>query len=311
MDFNDFLGSYADESQAAQSSQYAMHPPMNGMEGDLSSPIIARSPSVMYGTSMSQEVNDRSELPTTDAFAEQGHAAFVDPSQIAVSSQNVVQYHNGYDQGQPISASQDNVQYSNGYQVRLQDVNTAGDEHGKLEANAATALSQPLTTTGSIQPILRHMVNSFHTITQLVHNLNNRMTKAEYERDVALRRNLAAESNITFAVPQTAPVLGDHVRFRDGDDIRFGSPVTPTKRHTFAHESFTQEPEQSAVQTPTFGSKLTDKNKKKSEKTTARKSLQIKLPSGKSQVSSPIGGLPTPITKHAVSLPALQAVIET
>jgi hypothetical protein len=311
MDFNNFLGSYADESQAAQSSQYAMHSSMNGMEGELSSPLIAPSPSAMHRNGMSQEVNDRSELPTIDAFADQGHAAFVDPSQIAVSSQNIVQYHNGYDQGQAMSASQDDVQCSNGYQVRLQGANTAGDEHGKLEANAFKALSQPLTTTGSIQPILRHMVNSFHTITQLVHNLNNRMTKAEYERDVALRRNLAAESNITFAVPQTAPVLGGHVRFRDGDDMRFGSPVTPTKRHTFVHESFTQEAEQSAVQTPTFGSKLTGKNKKKNEKTTARKSLQIKLPSGKGPTSSPMGGLPTPMTKHAVSLPDLQAMIES
>jgi hypothetical protein len=161
------------------------------------------------------------------------------------------------------------------------------------------------------------MVSSFHTISQLVHNMNNRMTKAEFERDDALRRNLAHESNITFAVPQaipqTAPALGGHVRFRDADDMRFGSPVTPSKPHTFIRESFSQEPEQSPLQDHGFSGKLTGKNKKKGEKTSARKSLQIKLPSGMGMApaSSPLGGLHTPITNHAVSTACLQVMIES
>jgi hypothetical protein len=147
--------------------------------------------------------------------------------------------------------------------------------------------------------------------------MNNRMTKAEFERDDALRRNLAHESNITFAVPQaipqTAPALGGHVRFRDADDMRFGSPVTPSKPHTFIRESFSQEPEQSPLQDHGFIGKLTGKNKKKGEKTSARKSLQIKLPSGMGMApaSSPLGGLHTPITNHAVSTACLQVMIES
>jgi hypothetical protein len=158
----------------------------------------------------------------------------------------------------------------------------------------------------SMQRILGEMANFSHATTQLVHNLNNRMTKAEFERDMALRRTLAHESNITFDVPQTAPALGGHVRFRDAGDMRFGSPVTPTKGHTFVHESFTMEPEQEPQQSFLQShAKLTGKSKKKSEKTPARKSLQIKLPGGKGKgpATAPMIGLPTPMTKHAVSRP--------
>jgi hypothetical protein len=232
-----------------------------------------------------------------------------------VPSQSNAQYPNGYQgqmmpapqgngyQAQKMPAPQSNGQYPDDYQVRLQGVNTAGNEYGK--SDPYTRSLQRLTTTGSLQPILGEMMRFSTTVTQLVHNLNNRMTKAEFERDVAIQQKLALESSISFAVPQTAPALGEHARFRDANDMRFGTPVTPTKQRTFIHESFTQVPDPEFAQDHSVSSKLTGKNKKKSEPASARKSLKIKLPTGKGKEPawSPTKGLPTPISKQAASVP--------
>jgi hypothetical protein len=311
MDMNNMFGSIADNSDHMQIPQFQIYPPMDRIQGEPnSSPLMTL---VMRPQRCRRDASSCNDVPITNTYAEQDPVLFPQQIQMPAAPQGNGHHHNGYAQGQTMPVPQGNSQFSNDYQVRLQGINTAGDEHGKIEYNASTTLSQPLTLTGSLSPIMREMSRFSNTITQLFRNMNNRMTKAEYERDVELRRNLARDSNISFAVPQTAPALGGHVRFRDADDMHFDSPVTPTKPHTFIRESFSQEPEQSPLQDHGFSGKLTGKNKKKGEKTSARKSLQIKLPSGmgKAPASSPLGGLHTPITNHAVSTACLQAMIES
>lgn len=184
-------------------------------------------------------------------------------------------------------------------QTMLKNILTATD------GPHAIMLAQLNTFNNSLKTFNRNAAQFTSNMVQLANAMNARMNKAEYERNrlqAALSRQYPSGS---LQVPQTAPEFGArNARFREGDDMPMSSPDTPSKpprfnipQITVTARSSSEEPESS------FGSKLTGKKNQKSEKTKARKELQIKVPG---QSSRSTLGLPTPNTKSAVCLPFTQ-----
>ena len=124
---------------------------------------------------------------------------------------------------------------------------------------------------------------------QLVHTMHARMTKAEYERDVAQGRiSPSSAANAMYAnVTQSAPQLG-YGRFRDAEDESFPVPGSPSPLVP------SQDGEYTAYHV--YKSNIPQK---KGTKTDVRKALKNKLPATKKFGSKAV--MTTPSTTMAVS----------
>lgn len=124
-------------------------------------------------------------------------------------------------------------------------------------------------------------------ISEVVHDLNQRLTIAEAERD-ELRAMVSQQQqhqqpqlDTTVTVPQTPTENGSQKMAvnddEDDDKILFSTPATPSKLPIPNSSRFSLL---SKDDEDPFISKLNSVKKAKSEKTKARKALQIKIPSG-------------------------------
>lgn len=213
-------------------------------------------------------------------------------------------------------------------QTKHQSFSTASGFIGKSSATRCRHLPRHRTDLNPDSPheAMMKEVNSFtHNMTQLANTMNARMTKAEFERD-CLRAALeqqqsqhggSGNTNMQLtSTPQTAPEFGSrNSRFRDAADVRYSIPVTPTRPAPLDAQHYNSVPGKNSGFTPTtttggggggqvssFGSKLTGLNKHKSEKTRARKDLQIKVP-GQGPLGAAMAGLPTPMSKSGAVSP--------
>ncbi|KNG43909.1 hypothetical protein TW65_09266 [Stemphylium lycopersici] len=161
---------------------------------------------------------------------------------------------------------------------------------------ADTNKSTILTTTGCPHEKMMQELDKFtNNMTQFATTMNARITKAEYERDIM--RTALHQAGISPPVPQTAPQFGNrHSRYRDANDTRFTTPVTPTKQVPVDIQQPYYSAPSNAKDETAFGTKLAGVKKQKTERTRARKDLKIKVP-GKSPCPRNMAGIPTPMSK--------------
>jgi hypothetical protein len=132
MDMNNMFGSLADNSDHMQIPQFQIYPPMDKMQGEPnSSPLMTL---VMRPQRCRRDASDCNDVSTTNTYAEQDPVLFPQQIQMPAAPQGNGQDHNGYAQGQMMPAPKGGGQYPNEVQVRLQGINTAGNEHGKLKS---------------------------------------------------------------------------------------------------------------------------------------------------------------------------------
>lgn len=194
------------------------------------------------------------------------------------------------------SASQQmQVMYPLGQQVlrvpQLQEVNGGGGGDGKSENNNTPKHQNTSTILTTTQDLLHTMLKEVDiftkNVTQLAQTMHARMTKAEYERDVALGK-IGHSSAMNVGGIHSAPQMR-RPRSHNVDDKSFSAPMVPS----------TLPPRQNGGNVK-FRMYQPNVLKTKATKTDARKALKNKLPAGTSKSTLSKGSM-TPWSKPSVS----------